>query len=200
MNMTIAEKLEMYANKKAFIDNVSKAFAKNLSKSSVTSLEYEVYHRKVTINGEERDHYVEYVVVNFIGGGKCVRFVSGNSNTANFRVIGEMLDGGYYDEIPTYNGLKDKGFKYVILKPYTDRLGELLSKPMTHISDVRACFNYCKTCKDVVKVIDSIPAVFGSFNVKFNDDGETFLITNSYEENGDYLTDEAEYEFFVEES
>lgn len=196
--MTIAEKLEMYANKKAFIDNVSKAFAKNLSKSSVTSLEYEVYHRKVTINGEERDHYVEYVVVNFIGGGKCVRFVSGNSNTANFRVIGEMLDGGYYDEIPAYNGLKDKGFKYVILKPYTDRLGELLSKPMTHISDVRACFNYCKTCKDVVKVIDSIPAVFGSFNVKFNDDGETFLITNGYEENGDYLTEEAEYEFFVE--
>jgi hypothetical protein len=198
--MTIAEKLEMYANKKAFIDNVSKAFAKNLSKSSVTSLEYEVYHRKVTINGEERDHYVEYVVVNFIGGGKCVRFVSGNSNTANFRVIGEMLDGGYYDEIPTYNGLKDKGFEYVILKPYTDRLGELLSKPMTHISDVRACFNYCKTCKDVVKVIDSIPAVFGSFNVKFNDDGETFLITNGYEENGDYLTEEAEYEFFVEKS
>lgn len=197
--MTIAEKLEMYANKKAFIDNVSKAFAKNLSKSSVTSLEYEVYHRKVTINGEERDHYVEYVVVNFIGGGKCVRFVSGNSNTANFRVIGEMLDGGYYDEIPTYNGLKDKGFKYVILKPYTDRLGELLSKPMTHISDVRACFNYCKTGKDVVKVIDSIPAVFGSFNVKFNDDGETFLITNGYEENGDYLTEEAEYEFWVEE-
>lgn len=196
--MTITEKLEMYANKKAFIDNVSKAFAKNLSKSSVTSLEYEVYHRKVTINGEERDHYVEYVVVNFIGGGKCVRFVSGNSNTANFRVIGEMLDGGYYDEIPTYNGLKDKGFKYVILKPYTDRLGELLSKPMTHISDVRACFNYCKTCKDVVKVIDSIPAVFGSFNVKFNDDGETFLITNGYEENGDYLTEEAEYEFYVE--
>lgn len=196
--MTIAEKLEMYANKKAFIDNVSKAFTKNLSKSSVTSLEYEVYHRKVTINGEERDHYVEYVVVNFIGGGKCVRFVSGNSNTANFRVIGEMLDGGYYDEIPTYNGLKDKGFKYVILKPYTDRLGELLSKPMTHISDVRACFNYCKTGKDVVKVIDSIPAVFGSFNVKFNDDGETFLITNGYEENGDYLTEEAEYEFFVE--
>lgn len=198
--MTIAEKLEMYANKKAFIDNVSKAFAKNLSKSSVTSLEYEVYHRKVTINGEERDHYVEYVVVNFIGGGKCVRFVSGNSNTANFRVIGEMLDGGYYDEIPAYNGLKDKGFEYVILKPYTDRLGELLSKPITHISDVRACFNYCKTCKDVVKVIDSIPAVFGSFNVKFNDDGETFLITNGYEENGDYLTEEVEYEFFVEES
>ena len=198
--MTIAEKLEMYANKKAFIDNVSKAFAKNLSKSSVTSLEYEVYHRKVTINGEERDHYVEYVVVNFVGGGKCVRFVSGNSNTANFRVIGEMLDGGYYDEIPTYNGLKDNGFKYVILKPYTDRLGELLSKPMTHIGDVRACFNYCKTCKDVVKVINSIPAVCGSFNVKFNDDGETFLITNGYEENGDYLTEEAEYEFFVEES
>ena len=194
--MTIAEKLEMYANKKAFIDNVSKAFAKNLSKSSVTSLEYEVYRKDID---EERVHFVEYVVVNFIGGGKCVRFVSGNSNTANFRVIGEMLDGGYYDEIPTYNGLKDNGFKYVILKPYTDRLGELLSKPMTHIGDVRACFNYCKNGKDVVKVINAIPAVFGSFNVEFNEDGETFLITNSYEEAGDYVTDEVEYEFWVEE-
>jgi hypothetical protein len=110
-----------------------------------------------------------------------------------------MLDGGYYDEIPTYNGLKDNGFKYVILKPYTDRLGELLSKPMTHIGDVRACFNYCKTGKDVVKVINAIPAVFGSFSVEFNEDGETFLITNSYEEDGDCLTDEVEYEFYVEE-
>lgn len=194
--MTIAEKLEMYANKKAFIESVSKAFAKNLSKSSVTSLEYEVYRKDID---EERVHFVEYVVVNFLGGGKCVRFVSGNSNTANFRVIGEMLDGGYYDEIPTYNALSDNGFKYVILKPATNRLDDLLSKPMTHIRDVRACFNFCKTGKDVVRVIDSIPAKFGSFNVEFNEDGETFLITNSYEENGDYQTEEAEYEFWVEE-
>ena len=70
---------------------------------------------------------------------------------------------------------------------------------MTHIRDVRACFNFCKTGKDVVRVIDSIPAKFGSFNVEFNEDGETFLITNNYEENGDYQTEEAEYEFWVEE-
>lgn len=197
--MTTAEKLAMYANKKAFIETVSKAFEKNLSKSSVTSIEYEVYHRKLTINGEERDYYVEYVVVNFIGGGKCVRFVSGNSNTANFRVIGELLEGGYYDEVPDYNSLKERGFTYVILAPATDRLSELLSKPMTHISDVRACFNYCKTGKDVKKVINSIPAVFGTFEVEFNDDGETFVITNSYEENGDPQCEEAEYEFYTEE-
>ena len=40
--MTTAEKLAMYANKKAFIETISKAFEKNLSKSSVTSIEYEV--------------------------------------------------------------------------------------------------------------------------------------------------------------
>lgn len=197
--MTTAEKLAMYANKKAFIETISKAFEKNLSKSSVTSIEYEVYHRKVTINGEERDHYVEYVVVNYIGGGKCVRFVSGNSNTANFRVIGSLLEGGYYDEVQDYNSLKEKGFTYVILAPATDRLSELLSKPMTHICDVRTCFSYCKSSKDVKKVINSIPAVFGTFEVEFNDDGETFVITNNYEENGDPQCEEAEYEFYTEE-
>ena len=197
--MTTAEKLAMYANKKAFIETISKAFEKNLSKSSVTSIEYEVYHRKVTINGEERDHYVEYVVVNYIGGGKCVRFVSGNSNTANFRVIGGLLEGGYYDEVQDYNSLKEKGFSYVILAPTTDRLSELLSKPMMHICDVRTCFSYCKSSKDVKKVINSIPAVFGTFEVEFNDDGKTFVITNNYEKNGDPQCEEAEYEFYTEE-
>ena len=111
--MTTAEKLAMYANKKAFIETISKAFEKNLSKSSVTSIEYEVYHRKVTINGEERDHYVEYVVVNYIGGGKCVRFVSGNSNTANFQVIGDLLEGGYYDEMQDYEMVRTLGEKVI---------------------------------------------------------------------------------------
>lgn len=198
--MTIEEKLEMYAGKKAFIDCVSKAFEKNLSKSSVTSIEYEVYHRKVTINNEERDHYVEYVVVNFVGGGKCVRFVNGNSNTANFRAIGSMLDGGYYDEIPDYGSLSERGYTCVVLNPFASKLDELLSKPMTHISDVRACLNYCKNGKDVVRVLERIPSMFGTFSVAFNEDGETFLVTNSYEENGDCMTEEAEYEFWVEEN
>jgi hypothetical protein len=153
----------------------------------------------VTINGEERDHYVEYVVVNFIGGGKCVRFVSGNSNTANFRVIGGLLEGGYYDEVPDYNSLKERGFTYVILTPATDHLSELLSKPMTHISDVRACFNYCKDGNDIEKVIKMIPSAFGTFDVEYNEDDETFLIINEYEENGDWQTEEDEYEFYTED-
>ena len=200
--MTIKEKLEMYAGKKAFIDNISKAFEKNLSKSSVTSIEYEVYHKKVTVDNEERDYYIEYVIVNFVGGGKCVRLVNGNSNTANFRAIGDMLDGGYYDEIPIYNTLSEKGYTYVILKPYTNRLEELLSKPMTHIGDVRACFNYCRNSEDVEKVIKMIPSVFGKFDVEYyyrsSEDDNTFIITNEYEESGDCQTEEAEYEFYTE--
>ena len=194
--MTLEEKLEMYANKKAFIDSLSKSFAQNLSKSSVTSLEYEVYRKEVNA---DTTYFAEYVVVNFIGGGKCVRFVNGNSNIANFRVIGEMLDGGYYSEIPDYNSLSERGFRYVILKPSTNRLDDLLSKPMNHISDVRACLNHCKNGRDVIRVIDSIPAKFGVFTVEFNEDGETFLITNSYEEGGDPQIIEVEYEFWVEE-
>ena len=61
----------------------------------------------MTINGEERDNYVEYVVVNYIGGGKCVRFVSGVSYSVRFRVFGSLLEGGYYVEVLDYNSLKE---------------------------------------------------------------------------------------------
>lgn len=197
--MTVAEKIEMYKGKKAFIQNISKAFEATPRVSAVTSIEYEVYHRKVTINGEERDHFVEYVIVNFFGGGKSAKFVSGNSCTANFRALGSMLDGGYYDENRDYETLADRGFTMVDLGTTESKLDTLLRKPMTHISDVRACFNYCTNGKDVVRVIKSIPAMFGTFTVDFNDDGETFVITNDYEENGDPQCEEAEYEFYTEE-
>ena len=113
--MTYEEKIEMYKGKKAFINNISKAFEATPRVSAVTSIEYEVYHRKVTINNEERDHYVEYLIVHFFGGGKSAKFVSGNSCTANFRALGPMLDGGYYDETREYDTLDDNGFALIKL-------------------------------------------------------------------------------------
>lgn len=113
--MSYEEKIEMYRGKKVFIENISKAFSETPRVSSVTSIDYEVYRRKVTINGEERDHYVEYVIVNFFGGGRSAKFVSGNSCTANFRVLGTLVEGGYYDENRDYDALADKGFTLVPL-------------------------------------------------------------------------------------
>ena len=195
--MTLEEKIIMYKNKKAFINNVSKAFEAKPHVCSVESVDFEVYTRKVTVNNEERDHFVEYLVVHFIGGGKSVRFVSGNSCTANFRILGTMIDGGYYDENMEYDSLSERGFTKVNLDG--SKLDELLSKPMTHISDVRKCFNYCKDKNDIEKVIKMIPNCFGSFEVEYDEDEETFTIINYYEENGVDECEEAEYEFYMED-
>lgn len=193
--MTMEEKLTMYANKKAFIKSISKAFESGLSKSSVESIEYELYRKPV---GENDFFFAEYIVVNYIGGGKGIKLVNGNSNVANFYVASTLLEGGYYEEVRTYNSLREKGYSYVVLGPVVSVLDDLLSKPMTHIGDVRRCFNYCKDSEDVERVIDSIPAKFGSFSVEFSDDGETFVITNVYVEDGYDQIEDVEYEFYTE--
>lgn len=196
--MTFEEKITMCKGKKNFIDGISKTFETITNTCSVTSIEYELYVRKVMINEEPRDHFVEYIVVHFQGGGKSAKFVSGNSNTANFRVIGSMIDGGYYDENMEYDSLSDKGFTKVNLDG--SKLDELLSKPMTHISNVRECFNYCKNSEDVERVIEMIPTVFGSFEADFKDSEEdTFIICNEWYTDDGPESEYAEYEFYVEE-
>jgi hypothetical protein len=50
--------------------------------------------------------YTEFAVVTFVGGGKSVRVISGNSNNTNFREIGKLIDGGYYDEVEYYEKVK----------------------------------------------------------------------------------------------
>ena len=192
--MTITEKIEMYKGKKAFIKNVSKAFEATPRISSVTSIDYEVYRKEVN---EDTTYFAEYIIVSFFGGSKSVRLVNGNSCTANFREIGKLLDGGYYEENIQYATLEDNGFTFVSISG-EDKLKELLSKPMEHIRDVRECFNYCKDRNDVEKVIKMIPNCFGSFEVEYGDDEETFTIVNYYEENGVDECEEAEYEFYME--
>lgn len=194
--MTYKEKIEMFKEKKAFIDNISKAFEARPRVSAVDSVEYEVYYKKIDVKGITHDHFVEYIIVNFFGDGKSVKIVSGNSNTANFRAVGSMIDGGYYDEVRDYETLVDRDFQKVSL---SNKLEELLEKPMKHISDVRACFNYCKDYEDIERVIDAIPSAFGSFYAESNIEEGTFVITNSYEEDGDVYEDEDEYEFYKEE-
>lgn len=110
--MTINEKLEMYRGKKAFIDSVNKAFETRPAGSSVASVEYEVYRLDLK---DDVTYFTEYLVVTFFGGSKAVRVANGNSNTANFRVLGTLVDGGYYDEVGTYESLTSIGYTKVEL-------------------------------------------------------------------------------------
>lgn len=194
--MTITEKIEMYKNKRNFIKDISKAFENKPSKTTVTSVDYEVYRKDLRLAEEVNErtvYFAEYIIVNFFGGAKSVRTVNGNSNSANFRVIGELIDGGYYDEVRDYETILDRGFTQVVFEE-EETLESLLSKPMTHISDVHKCFDYCRDGNDVEKVIGMIPSCFGTFDVYYNEDGETFLITNECEVD-DYW-DETEYYFY----
>lgn len=113
--MTVAEKIEMYKGKKAFIKDVSKVFEAGHKGSSVASVDYEVYIKDIELGDENRTYFEEYVIVNYSGGSYAVKRVSGNSNTANFRAVGYLLDGGYYDENYTYDSLTTIGYELVEL-------------------------------------------------------------------------------------
>ena len=113
--MTWEEKLKMYKEKERFIEVLSGVFQTTKHNSTVEGITYEVYTRPIKVNDELITEVREYVVVHFIGGGKSPRFVSGNSNIANFRVLGEMLNGGYYSEVRTYDSLIENGHQKVDL-------------------------------------------------------------------------------------
>jgi hypothetical protein len=112
--MTRAEKIKMFKEKKAFIANISKAFESRPAGSSIESVRYEVYNK--WIPDHNVDYFAEYIVVTFVGGGRSVKIVNGNSNTANFRAIGTLLDGGYYDEVADFESILARGFDEVILE------------------------------------------------------------------------------------
>ena len=82
--MTIAEKLEMYREKKQFIDGLCSVFKTRPKGSSVSEITYEVYKKSF---GEDRTDFREWIVVHFDGGGSSPRLVTGNSNTANLKVL-----------------------------------------------------------------------------------------------------------------
>lgn len=102
--------------KKEFVDALNVAFQVRPRTHSVVKVELEVYSK--VINNEyvtNHTYYQEYLVVTFSGGAKSVRSANANSNTANFREIGKLIDGGYYDEMELYNTLEARGFTRVEL-------------------------------------------------------------------------------------
>jgi hypothetical protein len=194
--MTITEKLEMFKEKRNFIKNISKAFEAKPKGSSVQSVDYEVYRRD---DAGDHTYFREYLVVTFFGGGKSVKNISGNSNTANLRALGSIVDGGYYDEIQDYEMVQTLGEK-VVFEETKRPLVEYLEEPMKHISDVARCFDYCENANDIEAVFRAVPSMFGTFDVEFNENGESFTIINYFEEDGVLQSEEYEFDFYVEET
>ena len=110
--MTLAERLEMYKEKERFIENLSGVFQVAPGCPSVEGISYEVYAKDLS---DGRIDEREWIIVYFIGGGKCVKIVTGNSNIANFRVVGTLLAGGYYSEVRTYQEQIGNGYRKVKL-------------------------------------------------------------------------------------
>jgi hypothetical protein len=109
--MTNTQRIDMYKRKKTFINNISRAF--ELSESTVMSVGYEVYRKEIS---PDDTYFMEYLVITFVGGAKIVRIANGNSDAANFREIGKLIDGGYYDEVDFYETILENGYTKVNLE------------------------------------------------------------------------------------
>ena len=107
--MTIIEKIEMYREKNRFVEGLSMVFQGRPKGSSINKIVYEVYQKDV----DKDTHFEEWLVIFYDGGDYTARNVSGNSNLANFKVIGDLVYGGDYSEKTTYDCLLERGFERV---------------------------------------------------------------------------------------
>ena len=110
--MTMEEKLNMYKEKNQFIENLNYVFQVKPGCASVEGVGYEVYTKQFS---ERISETREWIIVYYTGGGKAMKIVSGNSNAANFVVIGSMLQGGCYEQVSMYNEQAEHGYVKVDL-------------------------------------------------------------------------------------
>ncbi len=99
--LTIEERMNMYKGKKLFIDAISKVFEDPTLYSNVIKIEYEVYSKQFN----DDTFYTEFVIVTFVSSAKSVRNVSGTSNNGIFAELGELINGGYYEEVHYYESV-----------------------------------------------------------------------------------------------
>lgn len=109
--MTLEEKLKMYKEKYHFIENVNFAFQVKPGCPAVEGVIYELYKKTII----DVIDFREWIIVYYKGGGMAPKLVSCNSNSANFRVIGTMLEGGCYEEVDTYKLQEYFGYEKVEL-------------------------------------------------------------------------------------
>lgn len=110
--MTNKELLDMYQEKKAFVQNINEVFQMEPRCPSVVGVTYEVFSKTGDSTGAD---IREWIVVHFADGGKSPKLVSGNSNIANFRTIGSLLNGGFYTEVKCYEEQVNNGYQQLLL-------------------------------------------------------------------------------------
>lgn len=103
--------LEMYQEKKKFIENLNEVFSIEPGCASIEGVSYEVYQKKLTGTFEGITDYREWVIVHYTGGGRAPRITTGNSNIANFVVVGSMLHGGCYEQVRMYEEQLADGYE-----------------------------------------------------------------------------------------
>ena len=113
--MNTQERIEMYTEKKQFIENLNEVFAIAPGCPSVEGISYEVYQKDLTGTFEGITDYREWVIVHYTGGGKAMQITTGNNNAANFRTVGSMLQGGHYDQVQFYEDQLEAGYSKVEL-------------------------------------------------------------------------------------
>lgn len=106
------EKLELYQEKKRFIENLNEVFQMDPKCPTVVGVSYEVFTKQFK---EDRVDTREWIVVHYTGGGKAPKVVTGNSNIANFRIVGSLLAGGRYEEVRMYDDQKILGYQKIEL-------------------------------------------------------------------------------------
>ncbi len=105
--MTIEERLKMYREKRQFIYDVSMVFIKNPKGHTVDGVIYEVLFNE----DSHGNHFSEWLIIQYTGGAEARCCVSGNSSSANFRCVADMVEGGHYDENAYYNDLLARGWR-----------------------------------------------------------------------------------------
>lgn len=113
--MTVEEKLRMYREKRQFIYELSMTFIKVPAGHSVDGVVYEAFFNETDFGTD----IVEWVTVQYRGGGEAHKCVSCNSNAANFEVVATMVHGGCYEQNRTYEALAERGYKKLDLNAMT---------------------------------------------------------------------------------
>ena len=83
--------------KKIVFDEMGRAISKALP--NIRSIELDIFKT-------EDEKTYEYIVVTFRGGAISVRNANINSMSANLYEISQLVNGGYYNEVETYQNLK----------------------------------------------------------------------------------------------
>lgn len=109
--MTFEERVDMWSEKKRFIEALDEVFKKKPVGSLIEKISYEVYQKEIG----DTMRFKEWLILHFEGGAMLATQVTGNSNIANLRAISTYLDGGYYEEVRMYKSLSELGWELLVL-------------------------------------------------------------------------------------